>query len=93
MASWRPLPGVVRSQRALTVSLVQVSCRRYQPRGLLRTLPSCASTSTYGWACCARSGWAVPGCFAGERWALGCCGGVLEACGWRPGACAGRGVG
>ena len=33
MASWRPLPGVVRSQRALTVSLVQSSCRRYQPRG------------------------------------------------------------
>ena len=34
MASWRPLPGVVRSQRALTVSLVQSSCRRYQPRAL-----------------------------------------------------------
>ena len=33
MASWRPLPGVVRSRRALTVSLVQSSCRRYQPRG------------------------------------------------------------
>ena len=33
MVSWRPLPGVVRSRRALTVSLVQSSCRRYQPRG------------------------------------------------------------
>ena len=39
MASWRPLPGVVRSWRALTVSLVQSSCRRYQPRGVLRALP------------------------------------------------------
>ena len=33
MVSWRPLPGVARSRRALTVSLVQSSCRRYQPRG------------------------------------------------------------
>ena len=33
MASWRPLPGVVRSRRAVTVSLVLSSCRRYQPRG------------------------------------------------------------
>ena len=39
MASWRPLPGVVRSRRALTVSLVQPSCRRYQPRGVVRSLP------------------------------------------------------
>ena len=39
MVSWRPLPGVVRSRRALTVSLVQLSCRRYQPRGELRALP------------------------------------------------------
>ena len=39
MASWRPLPGVVRSRRALTVSLVQYTCRRYQPRGVLRALP------------------------------------------------------
>ena len=39
MASWRPLPGLVRSWRALTVSLVQSSCRRYQPRGVLRALP------------------------------------------------------
>ena len=35
----RPLPWVVRSRRALTVSLVQLSCRRYQPRGVLRALP------------------------------------------------------
>ena len=39
MASWRPLPGVVTSPRALTVSLVQSSCRRYQPTGLVRALP------------------------------------------------------
>ena len=39
MASWRPLPGVVRSRRALTVSLVQSSCRRYQPRRVVRALP------------------------------------------------------
>ena len=39
MASWRPLPGVVNSRRALTVSLVQSSCRRYQPRGVVRALP------------------------------------------------------
>ena len=39
MAPWRPLPGVVWSWRALTVSLVQSSCRRYQPRGVVRALP------------------------------------------------------
>ena len=39
MASWRPLPEVVRSRRALTVSLVQSSCRRYQPRGVVGPLP------------------------------------------------------
>ena len=39
MASWRPLPGVVRSQRALTVSLVQSYCRRYKPRGVVGALP------------------------------------------------------
>ena len=39
MASRRPLPGVVRSRRALTVSLVQSSCRRYQPRGVVGGLP------------------------------------------------------
>ena len=37
-------------------------------------------------------GWARPG-FLGERWASGRCGGVLEACEWRWGARAGRGVG
>ena len=30
---------VVRSWRPLIVSLVQLSCRRYQPRGVLRALP------------------------------------------------------
>ena len=39
------------------------------------------------------SGWAVPGGFLGERWASGRCGGDLEACGWRWGARAGRGMG
>ena len=39
VASWRPLPGVARSRRALTVSLVQLPCRRYQPRGVSRALP------------------------------------------------------
>ena len=39
MPSWRPLPGMVRSWRALTVSLVQSSCRPYQPRGVVRALP------------------------------------------------------
>ena len=34
MASWRPLPGLARSWRALTLSLVRLSCRRYQPRGV-----------------------------------------------------------
>ena len=43
-----------------------------------------------GWAL---PGSAVPGGFLGERWALGRFGGVLEACGWGWGACAGRGVG
>ena len=39
MASWRPLPGVVRSRRALTVSFFQSSCRRYPPRGVVSSLP------------------------------------------------------
>ena len=39
MASWRPLPGVARSWRALTVSPAQLSCRWYQPRGVSRALP------------------------------------------------------
>ena len=125
MASWKPLPGVVRSRRALTVSLVRSSCRRYQPRGVVEALPwrvaqrrsglptvagvgrgcpgaggggldglpgSCASTSTYGGPGWARPGWAVPGGVLGERWASGRCGGVFEACGWRWGTRAGRGV-
>ena len=39
IASWKPLSGVVRSWRALTVSLDQSSCRRYQPRGVVGALP------------------------------------------------------
>ena len=38
MASWKLLPGLVRSQRALTGSLVQSSCRRFQPRGVVVAL-------------------------------------------------------
>ena len=126
MASLRPLPGPVRSRRALTVSLVQSSCRRYQPRGVVGALPwravrrrsgsrmvagvrgGCPGSRGVGWMGCqglarlrrgrvgpgwARLGWAVSGGFFGERWASGRCGGVLEACGWRWGGRAGRGVG
>ena len=39
MVFWRPCSGVARSRRALTVSFVQLSCRRYQPRGVSRSLP------------------------------------------------------
>ena len=39
MASWRTLPGPAKSWGALTVSLVKLSCRRYQRRGVLRALP------------------------------------------------------
>ena len=39
MALWRPLPGVLRSRRAFAVNLVQSSCRRYQPRGVVGALP------------------------------------------------------
>ena len=127
MVSWRLLPGLARSRRALTVSLVQFSCGRYQPRGVVGALPwrvarrrsgsrmvagvrgGCPGSGG-GWAgwvagvlrvhvdvwlalVPARPGWAVPGGFLGERWASGRCGGVLEACGWRWGARAGRGVG
>ena len=38
-ASWRLLPGVARSSRALIVSLIQLSCSRYQPRRVFRALP------------------------------------------------------
>ena len=48
MVSWRPWPGVVRSRRALTVSLVQSSCRRYQPRGVVGTLPWRVARRTSG---------------------------------------------
>ena len=108
------------------MSLVQSSCRRYQPRGVIGALPwrvarrrsgsrmvagvrggcpgsggggldglpgSFASTSTYGWPWLGSAGLGVPGGFLGERPASGRCGGVLEACGSRWGARAGRGVG
>ena len=56
-------------------------------RGLARL---CRCMVVPGWA---RPDLAVPGGCLGERWASGRCGGVLEACGWGWGACAGRGVG
>ena len=42
-----------------------------------------------GWS---RLGWAVPGGFVDERWALGCSGGVLQDCGlrWGGGVCGAR---
>ena len=39
MASWRPLPGVGRSWGTLTLSPVQLSCRRNQPGGVSKALP------------------------------------------------------
>ena len=39
MVSWRPFPRLAMSRRAFTVSLVQLSYRRYQPRGVCRGLP------------------------------------------------------
>ena len=39
MVSWRPFFGLARPRRALTVSLVQLSCTWYQPRGVSRALP------------------------------------------------------
>ena len=48
MASWRPLHGVARSWRALMVSLVQLSCRRYQRRGVSKALPSRAARRRVG---------------------------------------------
>ena len=59
MASWRPLPGVVRYRRALTVSLVQSSCRRYQPRRVVRALSWRVARRRLGWRMVAgvRGGW------------------------------------
>ena len=96
IVSWRPLPGVVRSRRALTVSLVQLSCRRYQPRVVLRALPWRVARRRSGSRMvvgvrggCSGSG----GVGLGERRALGRSGGVLESCGWRLGVSVGHGVG
>ena len=108
------------------MSLVQSSCRRYQPRGVVGAFSwrvarrrsgsrmvagvrgGCPGSGGVGWMGCwdlarlrrrmvgpglALPGLAVPGGFSGERWASGRCGGVLEACGWRWGGRAGRGVG
>ena len=39
MVSWRHFPRVTRSWRDLTVDLVKLSCRRYQPRRVSGALP------------------------------------------------------
>ena len=39
MASWTPCPGLARTRRALTVSLVLLSCRLYQRSGVSAALP------------------------------------------------------
>ena len=108
------------------MSLVESSCRQYQPGGVVGALSwrvarrrsglrmvagvrgGAPGPGGLGWMGCrglvrlrrrmvgpgwVRPGWAVPGGFLGERWASGCCGGVLVACGWRWGARAGRRVG
>ena len=76
MASWRPLPGVVRSRRALTVSLVQSSCRRYQPRGVVRALPWRVARRRSGSRMVARVRGGCPG--SGE----GGLGGLPGSCLW-----------
>ena len=75
MASCRPLPGVVRSRRALTVSLVQSSCRRYQPRGVVRALPWRVARRRSGSRMVAGVRGGCPGSRGG--WA-GCVAGVLR---------------
>ena len=71
MASWRPLPGVVRSRRALTVSLVQSSCRRYQPRGVVGALPWRVARRRSGSRIVAGARGGCPGSGGGVGW-MGC---------------------
>ena len=47
MASWRPLPGVVRYE-GFDGEFVQLSCRRYQPRRVFRALPWRVARRTLG---------------------------------------------
>ena len=70
MASWRHLPGVVRSRRAWTLSLVQLSSRRYQPRGVFRSLPWRVGRRRSGsrMVVCVRGGYSGSG---GASW-VGC---------------------
>ena len=65
MVSWRPLPGVVRSRGALTVSLVQPSCRRYQPRGVVGALPWRVARRRSGSRMVAGVGGGCPGSWGG----------------------------
>ena len=90
MVSWRPLPGVIRSRRALTVSLVQSSCRRYQPRGVVGALPWRVARRMSGSRMVAGVRGGCPGFGGGLGW-MGCWGlACLRRCmvgpGWaRPG--------
>ena len=72
MVSWRPLPGVVRSRRALTVSLVQSSCRQYQPRGVVGALSWRVARRRSGSRMVAGVRGGCPGSGGGwARWAAG----------------------
>ena len=139
---WSPggLSRDCRARRALMVSVVQLFCRQYHPRGVPRALPwrisrrrsgslmatggrgGCFGSGGVWWGGLSRScastcsqvllrgrGWAVqcrvvslvrdglsrgdPGACRGKGPVVGvlqgCAGGVLEACGWRWGWCAG----
>ena len=48
MTSCRAFSWMARSRRALTVSPVECSCRRYQPAGLSRVLPWSAAWGSFG---------------------------------------------
>ena len=48
MVWWTPLSGPLRSRRALMVRAVQLSCRRYQPKGVSTALPWRAAWRSLG---------------------------------------------
>ena len=49
---------MVRSRRALTASLVQSACRRYQPRGVVGALPTRVAQRCEGGVPRVQGGWA-----------------------------------
>ena len=63
MDSWSPFLAMASSWRALAVSLVQLSCRRYQLRGSSRVLPCKAARRMLGslMVACVRGGALGPG--------------------------------